>query len=64
MMAVTATEYKINFGREDMFLNPNGKTTAKVMSPQISTVDSSGDVKKYPFCYGYRFFLRGGVAKL
>ena len=42
MMAVTATEYKINFGREDMFLNPNGKTTAKVMSPQISTVDSSG----------------------
>ena len=42
MMAVKATEYKINFGREDMFLNPNGKTTAKVMSPQISTVDSSG----------------------
>lgn len=46
-MVVTATEFKVNFGKylgmlatEDIFITKNGKTIAKVSNPNISAVDS------------------------
>lgn len=46
-MVVTVTEFKIDFGKyleliakEDIFINRNGKTIAKVVNPQSSAVDS------------------------
>ncbi len=55
-MIVTATEFKINFGKyldlvgkEDIFITRNGKTIAKVINPQVSAVDSiRGILKKAP----------------
>lgn len=46
-MIVTATEFKVNFGKylgllatEDIFITKNGKTIAKVSNPNVSAVDS------------------------
>ncbi len=46
-MVVTATEFKVNFGKylrllgtEDIFITKNGKTVAKVSNPNISAVDA------------------------
>ena len=46
-MIVSATEFKTNFGKyldliskEDIFITRNGKTIAKVINPQVSSVDS------------------------
>lgn len=46
-MVVTATEFKVNFGKyldlladEDIFITRNGKPVAKVVNPNISAVDS------------------------
>ena len=55
-MVVTATEFKTNFGKylelvaqEDVFITRNGKTIAKVITPQISAVDSlRGLLKNVP----------------
>lgn len=55
-MVVTATEFKSNFGKyldliskEDIFITRNGKIIAKVINPQISSVDSlRGIIKNAP----------------
>lgn len=46
-MVVTATEFKVNFGKyldllmnEDIFITRNGKTVAKMVNPNVSAVDS------------------------
>ena len=46
-MVVTATEFKVNFGKylgllatEDIFITINGKKIAKVSNPNVSAVDS------------------------
>lgn len=46
-MIVTATEFKMNFGKyldmlssEDIFITRNGKTIAKIVNPNVSAVDS------------------------
>ena len=46
-MVVTATEFKVNFGKylsllatEDIFITKNGKMIAKVSNPNISAVDA------------------------
>ena len=46
-MIVTATEFKTNFGKyldmlrsEDIFINRNGKTVAKMVNPNVSAVES------------------------
>ena len=50
-MQVTATEFKLNFGKyldmlheEDIWITRNGKTVAKVINPNISAVDSIAGV--------------------
>ena len=46
-MQVTATEFKLNFGKylemvvaEDIYITRNGKTVAKMVNPNVSAVDS------------------------
>ena len=46
-MQVTATEFKLNFGKyldmlstEDIWITRNEKTVAKVINPNVSSVDS------------------------
>ncbi len=46
-MRVTATEFKLNFGKyldllrtEDIWITRNGKTVAKMINPNVSAVDS------------------------
>ena len=46
-MVVTATEFKVNFGKylgllatEDIFITKNGKLIAKVSNPNVSAVDA------------------------
>lgn len=46
-MQVTATEFKLNFGKylemvvaEDIYITRNGKTVAKMINPNVSAVDS------------------------
>lgn len=46
-MVVTATEFKVNFGKylsllatEDIFITKNGKKVAKVSNPNVSAVDA------------------------
>ncbi len=46
-MVVTATEFKVNFGKylsllatEDIFITKNGKTVAKVSDPNVSAVEA------------------------
>ena len=46
-MVITATEFKVNFGKylsmlasEDIFITKNGKTIAKVSNPNIRAVDA------------------------
>ena len=46
-MEVTATEFKTNFGKyldllstEDIWITRNGKTVAKVINPNVSSVDA------------------------
>ena len=46
-MVVTATDFKVNFGKylgllasEDIFITKNGKMIAKVSNPNISAVDA------------------------
>ena len=50
-MQVTATEFKLNFGKyldmlqeEDIWITRNGKIVAKVINPNISAVDSIAGV--------------------
>lgn len=50
-MQVTATEFKLNFGKyldmlltEDIWITRNGKTVAKVINPNVSSVDSISGV--------------------
>lgn len=45
-MQVTATEFKMNFGKylemvvtEDIYITRNGKTVAKMVNPNVSSVD-------------------------
>ncbi len=46
-MVVTATEFKVNFGKylgmlatEDIFITKNGKKIAKVSNPNVSAVEA------------------------
>lgn len=46
-MQVTATEFKLNFGKyldmlrtEDIWITRNGKTVAKMINPNVSSVDA------------------------
>ncbi len=46
-MVVTATEFKVNFGKylgllasEDIYITKNGKMIAKVSNPNVSAVDA------------------------
>ena len=46
-MVVTATEFKVNFGKylsllktEDIYITKNGKKIAKVSNPNVSAVDA------------------------
>lgn len=46
-MQVTATEFKLNLGKylnlvltEDIWITKNGKTVAKVINPNVSSVDA------------------------
>jgi len=46
-MVVTATDFKVNFGKylgmlatEDIFITKNGKMIAKVSNPNVSAVDA------------------------
>lgn len=46
-MEVTATEFKMNFGKyldrsrvEDIWIKKNGKTVAKLVSAKVSSVDA------------------------
>ena len=50
-MQVTATEFKLNFGKyldllrtEDIWITRNGKTVARMINPNISAVDSISGV--------------------
>ena len=50
-MQVTATEFKLNFGKyldllkdEDIWITRNGKIIAKVINPRISSVDAISGV--------------------
>lgn len=50
-MKVTATEFKLNFGRyldilstEDIWITRNGKTVAKLINPNVSSVDTISGV--------------------
>ena len=50
-MQVTATEFKLNFGKylnllktEDIWITRNGKTVAKVINPNVSSVDAISGV--------------------
>lgn len=50
-MQVTATEFKLNFGKyldmlltEDIWITRNGKTVAKMINPNVSSVDSISGV--------------------
>ena len=50
-MQVTATEFKVNFGKyleivrsEDIWITKNGKTVAKLINPNVSAVDSIAGV--------------------
>ena len=50
-MQVTATEFKLNLGKyldmlltEDIWITRNGKTVAKVINPNVSSVDSISGV--------------------
>lgn len=50
-MQVTATEFKLNFGKyldmlltEDIWITRNGKTVAKMVNPNVSSVDSISGV--------------------
>ncbi len=50
-MQVTATEFKLNLGKylnlvltEDIWITKNGKTVAKVINPNVSSVDAISGV--------------------
>ncbi len=50
-MQVTATEFKLNFGRylelvrtEDIWVTKNGKIIAKLINPNVSAVDAISGV--------------------
>ena len=50
-MQVTATEFKLNLGKyldlvltEDIWVTKNGKTVAKLINPNVSSVDSISGV--------------------
>ena len=53
MIEVTATEFKLNLGRyldyvskEDIWITRNGKTVAKMVNPNVSSVDSISGILK------------------
>lgn len=52
-MQITATEFKLNLGRyldlvltEDIWISRNGKTVAKLINPNVSSVDSISGILK------------------
>lgn len=52
-MNITATEFKLNMGRylklvqtEDIWISKNGKTIAKLVNPNVSSVDSISGILK------------------
>ena len=54
-MYVTATEFKLNFGkylevvsREDVFITKNGKPVAKLVDPSLSVVDELRGIISVP----------------
>ena len=62
-MVVTATEFKVNFGKylgllttEDIFITKNGKMIAKVSNPNVSAVDAISGLRagKIPDNYDAR----------
>ena len=62
-MVVTATEFKVNFGKylsllasEDIYITKNGKTVAKVSNPNVSAVDAISGIlaDKLPADYDAR----------
>ena len=53
MIEVTATEFKLNLGhyldqvsKEDIWITRNGKTVAKMINPNVSSVDSISGILK------------------
>ena len=53
MMEVTATEFKLNFGHylglvptEDIWVTKNGKYVARLVNPNVSSVDSISGILK------------------
>lgn len=54
-MYVTATEFKLNFGKyleiissEDVFITKNGKPIAKLVNPAVSVVDELRGILSVP----------------
>ena len=52
-MQITATEFKLNLGHylnlvrtEDIWISRNGKTVAKLINPNVSSVDSISGILK------------------
>ena len=52
-MQITATEFKLNLGHyldlvrtEDIWITRNGKTVAKLVNPNVSSVDSISGILK------------------
>ena len=50
-MQITATEFKLNLGKyldmvadEEIYITRNGKTVAKMINPNVSSVDSIGGI--------------------
>lgn len=51
LMQITATEFKLNLGKylnlvltEDIWITRNGKTVAKLVNPNVSSVDAISGV--------------------
>ena len=53
MLEITATEFKLNFGhylnmvsREEIWVTKNGRYVAKLVNPNVSSVDSISGILK------------------
>ncbi len=53
MLEITATEFKLNFGyylnmvsKEEIWVTKNGKYVAKIVNPNVSSVDSISGILK------------------
>ena len=71
-MVVTATEFKVNFGKylgllasEDIFITKNGKTIAKVSNPNVSAVDAISGILagKLPEAYDAKALRKERLGK-